>query len=606
MESFPVEKGLAHARQRSVSTRLTVLLFKFVLSIAALLYISRNGLWKSAYLSLKSPLTTQNTGPWAHIQPHYRAGSPLHWVPCFPNPAPGTNAHKFKCGYLDAPLNYKNLSDPRTVRIALVMYQAGPKKSKRTVIINPGGPGGSGTSTAFGSGERFSNDFTEGNFDVLGFDPRGVNMSSPTLTCATNDAFSDRYLQLVTQRPAGEDAMRIARLSDSYSQAVWQACEEEHGDLLRYINTPFVARDLDLIRHTLGEEELTAIGFSYGSSLMQQYAVLFPERVGRVMIDAIVLKRAVCVSLFSPKFTQTVRGLAESLLGHEMEIWKQGMIGDCVRSGSKGCSLVPSGQNITATELEQRVDAFLGELKEHPLPATHPEFGPGLITYEQIVWIIFRMMYRVSNWPQMADALSDLIYHKNGTAALGMSDYAFDPSKDKEGPSWRGIHSPHTIWRPVLNAVFCGDSLPEDEKDTLSLEDFVSYYQNASNTHPFSAGFLYYVVLGCRTFPRHLTPIEIYRGNYTAKLKNPLLMTSSTLDPITPLHNAKASAAEWGYENVKLVIHEGYGHGITAQPSNCTNSHIRNMMVRGQWPTSAEVNCKADEAPFPHPHKETS
>ncbi|KAK0546434.1 hypothetical protein OC846_005278 [Tilletia horrida] len=493
---------------------------------------------------------------------------------------------------MDAPLNHKNASDPRTVRIALVMYQVGSKKSERTIIVNPGGPGGSGTLKAFMSGEQLSRDFSEGTMDVLGFDPRGVNMSAPALTCSQSDAYTDRYQQLVTQSPDGSDALKIARLSDAYNQAVWSACEEQHGDLLRYLNTPFVARDMDLIRHHLGEEELTAYGVSYGSALMQTYGVLFPERVGRVIIDGIVF----------PKFWQTLRGIMRGSLGHELDIWKQGLIGGCVRSGPKGCSLMPPGKNMTAAELEQRLDAFLEELKTHPLPATHPDLGPGIVTYETLVGSIFSSMYKITQWPAEADTLSDLIYRQNGTAALARQNYLYDPNKDFDGPSWRGIHSPRTKWKPLLNAVMCGDSFPiEENSESLSVQDFVNYYRTSTQKNPFSASFLFDLTLTCRTFPRHLSPIEVYRGNYTAKLKNPFLMISTTLDPITPIESARAAAAEWGPDNVKLVVHEGYGHGVTGHPSNCTFALVRDVLVRGQWPASAEMNCKADSTPFPHP-----
>lgn len=82
---------------------------------------------------------------------------------------------RYKCGYLEVPLDYTNSSDPRRVKLATTLLQVGEHKSKHTIVINPGGPGGSGTEATFYRGPYLAN-LTDGEFDVLGFDPRGERL----------------------------------------------------------------------------------------------------------------------------------------------------------------------------------------------------------------------------------------------------------------------------------------------------------------------------------------------------------------------------------------------------------------------------------------------
>jgi len=196
----------------------------------------------------------------------------------------------FKCGYLDVPLDYTNKSDPRTIRLAVNKYQAGKRKAKQHIIINPGGPGGSGLQSLFGGrGEYISRNLTQGNVDVLGFDPRGVNMSKPGISCFPNDAFRDRWFGLAFQyyETGFGDPMSHLQLADSMAEATMKACLEKWGDIPRFLSTAFVARDIDAIREALGEEEIWGYMVSYGSGIGTHLSQLFPDRIGRLLLDGL-------------------------------------------------------------------------------------------------------------------------------------------------------------------------------------------------------------------------------------------------------------------------------------------------------------------------------
>ncbi|CAJ2506688.1 Uu.00g078740.m01.CDS01 [Anthostomella pinea] len=200
----------------------------------------------------------------------------------------------YLCGYLDVPLDYTNKSDSRIVRLAVTKYQvsglarinvdrgarAAPRqgaKSERTIVIEPGGPGGSGTNYAWRVAQDVSRRFSDGKFDVLGWDPRGVNATRPAIACFPYDADRDRWSLLTGQyrEIAGLPEAQL-ELADAMNEARFRACWERHGDLPRFVSTAFVARDMEEIRKALGEDELTGYLVSYGTGIGQTYANMFP------------------------------------------------------------------------------------------------------------------------------------------------------------------------------------------------------------------------------------------------------------------------------------------------------------------------------------------
>ncbi|KAK0519592.1 hypothetical protein OC842_007398 [Tilletia horrida] len=142
--------------------------------------------WATASFLFLSAALLPHTQSGASIVQHALARletvgeGPLHWTPCFNSSAPEQT--RWRCGFLDVPLDHTNASDPRTARIAMVMLRARNETSKRTLFLDPGGPGGSGTAYAFARSD-FWETITDGNYNILGFDARGVNMSSPQASC---------------------------------------------------------------------------------------------------------------------------------------------------------------------------------------------------------------------------------------------------------------------------------------------------------------------------------------------------------------------------------------------------------------------------------------
>jgi hypothetical protein len=155
---------------------------------------------------------------------------------------------------------YTNKSDSRIARLAVTKFQVSGlastdsyspvgKKSERTIVIEPGDPGGSGTSYAWRAAEDVTERLSQGRFDVLGWDPRGVNISLPAISCFPFDADRDRWSLLLSQaREVLPSPKAHLEFVDAFYEASFRACWERQGDLSRFVSTAFVARDLEEIR----------------------------------------------------------------------------------------------------------------------------------------------------------------------------------------------------------------------------------------------------------------------------------------------------------------------------------------------------------------------
>ena len=220
------------------------------------------------------------------IQAYYNQG--ITWGKC----AQGTfdsyrgvnssDPNEYQCAFLKAPLDWDN-PDGDQITLALAIHRSGAKDAP-ALFINPGGPGGPVVSalpyySAQGLGESVVK-----AYDIVALDPRGVGDSTPVF-CMT-DAEKDKYN--AGSETEGTDAdspqSAIAEVQED-SREFAQGCRDHSGAIFEHIDTVSAARDFDMVRAVLGQEKLNLLGYSYGTFLGATYAGLFPERVGRFVLD---------------------------------------------------------------------------------------------------------------------------------------------------------------------------------------------------------------------------------------------------------------------------------------------------------------------------------
>lgn len=502
------------------------------------------------------------------------------------------------CGYLEVPLDYTNKSDSRIARLAVTKFQASGlarvgdtsnlsagKKSERTIVIEPGGPGGSGTSYAWRAAQNITARFTDSKFDVLGWDPRGVNASLPAVECFPHDASRDHWSLITTLHYAVSPSPRQQlELADAMNAATMRACWEKHGDLGRFLGTGLVAQDLEQIRIALEEDELTGYLVSYGTGIGQTYASMFPDSVGRVILDG----------------TEYVRdhrlraGFGWTALDNGTNAWHDGFLGECVNAGPEHCALAKpknGSKAVTLTDLVARMDALLASLAERPVPAYLASSGPTLVTYSALVDNLYGAMYNARSWPALAQTLSELEDGNSTLAAsfLESSAWWYDPEAACSPVPLPGSDS------ELGNLVICADSYDAPGPDDLDW--WLSLWGNMTTKSWIAGNSRFYGSLPCRHFLTYWPePVGVYRGDLNHTLKHPVLLIAETYDPATPLRNGRRLLQEMG-KNARLIAHHGYGHS-SRDTSNCTDTIARAYIINGTLPEEAETACYADEKPY--------
>ncbi|KAK4229222.1 Alpha/Beta hydrolase protein [Podospora fimiseda] len=503
----------------------------------------------------------------------------------------------YLCGWLDVPLDYTNKSDTRIARLAVTKYQvsglapsnglnahsSAGKKSERTIVIEPGGPGGSGTSYAWRAAENITQRLSDAKFDVLGWDPRGVNASLPAISCFPHDADRDRWGLITQQHRAVVSGYRTqVELADAMNAALMRACWELHGDLPRFVSTAFVARDVEQIRLALGEDGLSGYFVSYGTGIGQTYANMFPDSVGNLILDG----------------TEYVRdhrlrgGFGWTALDNATDAWHDGFLGECIKAGPEHCALAkPKDEDpVTLEDLESRMKALISSLADRPAPGYTKEGGPTMVTYSAFVDSIYGAMYNANSWPALAQTLYDLETGNTTLAAAMMErNWYFDPeeacSLTPEVPSSEEL----------TTLVICADSYDASEPDDIDW--WLALWKDMSAKNWIAGNSRFYGALPCRHFGTYWPkPAEVYRGDLNHKLKNPVLLIAETYDPATPLRNGRRLLDEMG-SNARLIVHHGYGHS-SRDTSKCTDSLAKAYIVNGTLPDEAETDCYADEKPY--------
>lgn len=506
----------------------------------------------------------------------------------------------YLCGYIDVPLDYTNRSDDRIARLAVTKYQvsglkrkdgrskpSAGKKSERTIVVEPGGPGGSGTRMAWSSSELFSKRLSGGSYDILGWDPRGVNISQPSISCFPYDADRDRFKMATSQYREiyGDESRPALEVADAMNEALFAACHKIYADVPRFLTTAFVARDLEQIRMALDEDELTAHMISYGTGIGQTYVNMFPQSAGRIILDGTEYVRD----------QRKLAGFGLAALANVTDAWHDGFLGECINAGPEHCALAKSTPDdaspMTLSRLVERMKALFKSVLQRPVPSYTEKSGPSIITYSDLVGSIYSTMYNAKSWPAMAQALQELEDGNSTLLAtmLEKSSWEYDPTAPPPPTS-----KPSSDELTAL--VVCGDAY-DDAPSESGLIWWESLWHNMTELSWIAGNDRFFSSLPCRHFTKFWPEAaEVYRGDLGNKLKHPVLLIAETYDPATPLINGRRLLKEMG-TNARLVAHHGYGHS-SRDTSNCTDNIAKNYIMHGTVPDEPETACYANEKPY--------
>ncbi|HEY3187036.1 MAG TPA: alpha/beta fold hydrolase, partial [Solirubrobacteraceae bacterium] len=302
----------------------------------------------------------------------------LDWHACadLPEDAPTT----FECATVEVPRDYSR-PNGRQITLALTRLPAKDAANRiGSLFFNFGGPGGDGVSSLQAISARY--DPLNRRFDLVGFDPRGVGQSSPAIDCAVNQETDGIYAQpFPTPDNLDVDAL-VAR-----DRAYVERCVERNADILPYVSTANVARDMDVLREAVGDSRLTYLGFSYGTTLGATYAAMFPTHFRSMVLDG----------AFSADqyVNQPLESLREYTAGFERALDR--FLHACA-AHQDACKGFGGEDPWTALdELVERANA-------QPLPVTGD--NPRPVDGDDILAAANQSMFAKKLWPGLAKALA--------------------------------------------------------------------------------------------------------------------------------------------------------------------------------------------------------
>lgn len=454
-------------------------------------------------------------------------GQRLTWRAC------GTPG--FECATLKAPLDY---ADPDGEQIKLAVSRAkatGPGKRLGSLLVNPGGPGGSAVGYLQGYAGIGYPAPVRARYDIVAVDPRGVARSEP-VHCLEGPQM-DAYTQ-VDQTP--DDEAETARLAASFKNFA-AGCRKRSGRILPHVSTVETARDMDILRGVLGDRRLNFVGASYGTFLGATYAELFPSRTGRLVLDG-----AMDPSLPTAELNR------DQTAGFETAF--RSFAADCVEQPD--CPLGTGSPTAAAARLK----AFFAALDEHPVPTGESrELGEALATTGVIA-----AMYDESAWPQLREALTRAMGGE-GSALLALADRYYEREDD-------GTYSNLMYANAAVNCLDQPPAFTSPEQVAAAVPSF----EKASSV--FGKG-LAWASLNCAYWPTKATGAA---HRIEAAGAAPIVVVGTTRDPATPYKWARSLAAQ--LSSGTLLTYEGDGHTAYGRGSDCIDTAINTYLLDGTVP----------------------
>jgi pimeloyl-ACP methyl ester carboxylesterase len=446
------------------------------------------------------------------------------------------NCGNADCAKITVPLDYSQ-PEGATIELTAARVKATGEKIG-TLFVDPGGPGGSAVDYARAADRIVSKGVLE-HYDVVGVDPRGVGSSEP-IHCLT-DKQTDEILAV----DGTPDSPQEEQATIDASAVVEHGCEKFGGSVYQHMGTVDAARDLDIARAAVDDDTFSYLGKSYGTMLGATYAELFPDRVGRMVLDG-----ALPANL---NLVEVTKGQAD-----EFEIALRHFVDDCL--GSKGCPL--SG---TTDEGVKQVQDWLTSLDSAPLTSNGRQLNEPLATYAVLSYLYFP----ANDYPALRSALSSAMTDKDARPLLSLLDARIDRGLDGHYVS-NGTDAFYGV--TCLDRPFTG-----------TVNDVKKYAEEWKATAPTFGPSLAWGLLPCKDWPVVGDPVP----DTTAKGSNPILVVSSTHDPATPYQWGVDLAAT--LENGHLLTNDGWGHTAYRANGNCIAKAVDAYLLSGAVPEDGTV-----------------
>ncbi|KAL2810536.1 TAP-like protein-domain-containing protein [Aspergillus granulosus] len=462
-----------------------------------------------------------------------------------------------QCANFSVPLDYTDLDSEATLNLQLLRVPAVAEQKKGSILFNFGGPGFPSRFTLAALASRFLA-LTGGEYDLVAHDPRGTGT---TLTASCFNTTVERQLAVgipMQVVPSTDDELALGRLFGQ-TQVVANSCNSfpgfaESGSL---IGTAFGARDLMQIVDAIEDDGLLRFwGISYGTALGATVAAMFPDRIDRILIDAVL----------NPH---------EYFNSYEIELWADAdrtffnMLIECLRTPDL-CAL--GSRRTKAVDLEKDIYNLIDDLREEPVVS-----GTTLIDSSTVITFIRFALYDTASFPGLAAGLEALLSGNPTEFADIYNDF---------------VNSGRILTITADDSPFaitCGDKdLPE--QTFAEMQPVFKALEKESRLLGSNGHILASI---CQNWD--IQAKERYTGNFEATTRHPMLIVGNTFDSATSLQSAVNVSAS--FEGSVVLEHGGFGHGSTIHGSACTINAIRDYFTNGTLPKPGTV-CEVNYPPF--------
>ncbi|WP_127499992.1 alpha/beta hydrolase [Actinoplanes solisilvae] len=467
---------------------------------------------------------------------------PIKWSACTD---PALRPHKAQCGFLSVPLDHAN-PDGEKIQIAVsrVKHTVPEKKYQGIVLVNPGGPGGKGRALSV-LGSLVPRQ-AGAAYDWIGFDPRGVGASKPSLSC-DKDYAGYRRPAYVPSTP------RIEKVWLQRTEGYAKACEKAGGKLLDHLKTLDTVRDMDALRLALGARQINFYGFSYGTYLGQVYATRYPERVRRMVLDGNVNPSRVWYDSNLDQdiaFDRNVK-IYFAWLAENHKTYRLGR---------------------TGREVQRRFDAEQRRLSKKP--------AGGVLGPSELTDIFLQAGYYTFGWAEIGRAFSAWVHKRDARPLRQLYDTNNPRGEDADNnyAVYLGVQCTDAPW-PQSWSKWASDNWEVHRK--APFETWANAWYNAP----------------CRTWPaRSGIPVTV-SGETVA----PVLLISETLDAATPFTGSLEVRKRFP-RSVLIEGVDGTTHSGSLWGNRCVDDVIADYLASGKLPKRlpgerSDKRCKPIEPP---------
>ncbi|MEY4275733.1 MAG: hypothetical protein RIS26_196 [Actinomycetota bacterium] len=455
-----------------------------------------------------------------------------HWVVCENN--------VFQCGSIKVPMDWEN---PTGSKIEIKLVRKFVNNAIGSLVLNPGGPGGSGYDFLVNNYSDIGTQALRDSYSFVSFDPRGVSRSS-AVKCYDAAKTDELLYGAANFEPGSPEDLKESRAEMAQFA---KACKQNTGDVLGHVDTVSAAKDMDVIRAVLGEDKLDYLGFSYGTFLGTTYAALFPEKVGRFVLDGAI----------DPRVSDEQQSLNQ-LKGFSLAL--DDYLKDCLKNQAD----CPFHGSFASAQAEVR--KFLRDMETKKLPTGDGRKLTGTAALTGLIMALYSDDY----WPYLTDAFNQA-FAKDGTTFIQLADFYNDRTSD-------GRYSGNSLEANI--AVNCLDSRSSADPSAMAAQN-----QRLLATAPILGRYWQNGAVTCEAWPY---PVVKRPESYAAKGAPTILVVGTTGDPATPFEQSVALAHDVLAKGF-LITFKGEGHTAYGRSNECVSSAVDGFLIDGNVPSSEPI-----------------